>query len=141
MDYCTLQDLTRRYTEEVIVQLTDRSSPPTGVIDEAVVAEAIADASGFIDSFLAGRYALPLATVPATLRGKACDLALYLLHVDDPPARVKDARDHAESWLRAVQAGRAHIGVATSGEAPASTDGAQMVGGGRIFGRDQGGYV
>ena len=55
MTYATLDQLTDRYTERLLRQLTDRAAPPAGAIDAEVVDRALADTDAVIDGYLAGR--------------------------------------------------------------------------------------
>lgn len=75
MPYATVADLQDRLGEARLVQLTDLQSPPLGLVDLAVAQKALDDADAEIDGYLVGRYALPLATVPAVLRVHAITLA------------------------------------------------------------------
>lgn len=139
MPYCTRQDLIDRYGETEILQLTDRDG--IGVIDDTVVTRAIDDAGAEIDGYLAGRYRLPLATVPRLITSVACDLARYHLYADGAPEAVAKRHDDAIKLLGAVSRGAINLGLSTTGDAAATSDGAQMESGGRIFGRDEGGFI
>ena len=79
--YATLDQLTERFGERMLVQLTDRASPPAGTVDADVVARALADTAAVIDGYLAGRYVLPLAQTPPLL----ADLALAIAWVMSRP--------------------------------------------------------
>ena len=54
MNYCSQNDLTKRFGIDEIVGLTDDAG--IGTIDVAQVTQAIGDASATIDGYLAGRY-------------------------------------------------------------------------------------
>ncbi|MGU9776189.1 gp436 family protein [Salmonella enterica] len=84
MPYCTLDDLIGAFGESEIRQRSDRARPPAGVIDPAVVDQAIADADAEINMFLEGRGLLPLKSVPVTLRRMACDISRYYLYQNPP---------------------------------------------------------
>ena len=143
MSYCTLQDLIGRGYERELIELTDRSTPPAGVVDTALVDRAITDADALIDSYLQTRYTLPLAVVPATLERVACDLVRYFLHADADAVTetVRAGRDQAVSFLRTISRGEADIGPTAGGERPQGSGGAQIESGGRLFGRDSGGLI
>lgn len=141
MPYCTQQDLIDRFGENELVQLTDRSDPPAGIIDSTVVDKAIADAGALIDSYLQARYSLPLVQVPATLERVACDLTRYYLHEDAVPEIVKANYDHSVSFLRQVSRGEAAVGPTSGGDRPATSNVAQMETGGRVFGRGSSGFL
>lgn len=139
MPYCTRQNMIDRYGELEILQLTDRDD--TGIIDDQVLTQAIDDASAEIDGYLGGRYQLPLANVPSVLEHLACNIARYHLWADGASEAVKQRRDEAVKFLTAIAAGRVSLGLSDSGTRATPSDGAQMESGGRIFGRDQGGFI
>ena len=112
MPYATLQDLAYRYGTALLVSLTDRAAVPTGAIDAAVVARALADAEATIDGYLAGRYALPLGTVPGLVADLARAIAIYKLHLSAPDPKIKDDHDQAMRTLRDIAAGTVKLGVA-----------------------------
>ena len=79
MAYCTVAEMTVRFGEIELAQLTDLEDRET--VNEATVQAAITDASGEIDSYLSGRYALPITDVtPDMLRAGCMDLARYRLY-------------------------------------------------------------
>lgn len=133
MSYAAKADMVRCYSEAVLIDLTDRAG--TGAIDDAVLNGALADADAEINTYLAGRYKLPLATVPSVLVGKACAIARYLLDGDNGNEIVRDRYRDAVAWLRSVTTGNASLGLdATQGEqTPAG--GAEIKVGGRVFDR------
>lgn len=109
--YCTVADLTARFGAIEIAQLTDLEDRETVV--EATVQAAITDASGEIDSYLSGRYALPITgVVPDMLRAGCMDLARYRLYDDHPPEVVKQRRADFVTWLNRVAIG--HVQLALS---------------------------
>lgn len=114
MSYATQADLIARFGADELVQLTDRAEAHT--IDASVVAAALADADAAIDGYLAGRYAVPVAPVPALLLRLAADIARYLLHGNAAPDAVRRAYDDAIKMLRDLSAG---VAVLTGVAAPA----------------------
>lgn len=88
---------------------------------------ALADASVFADSYLARRYAVPLAVWGADLRAAVCRIAVYRLLTRagyDSAAEGSSFRkqyDDALAWLKDVAKGDATVsGGATAGaDAPA----------------------
>lgn len=93
MSYATQQDLVDRFGTQELAQLTDPAAGTT--IDATTVARALADADAEIDTRLAVRYTLPLASVPTVLVRVAADLARYFLWdaraTDQVRNRYKDA--------------------------------------------------
>lgn len=135
MPYVTQQQLIDRFGSEELIQLTDRAN--AGAIDTAVLNQAIADAGAEIDGYLAGRYQLPLATAPSILALYCGDIARYRLYDDAARDEVRKRYDDAIEFLKLVAKGTVRLGA----DEPAATGGAQMETGGRVFGRDQGGFM
>lgn len=107
MTYATRTDLEQRYGAD---ELTQRESMlPVGAIERA-----LADADAEIDGYCSGRYALPLAPVPATIPQLACLIARYRLLGDaGPDDRARKDYEDALRYLREVQSARASLaGVA-----------------------------
>lgn len=115
--YCTRADLIARFGESEIVYLEAGR-------DDAL-SEVIADASALIDSYLAGRYQLPLAAVPAVLMRISRDLVRYAAD-NAPDDTVKRRRDDAVKYLESLAAGRATLGLPAADE-PETNDTAEMV--------------
>ncbi len=123
MTYATLDQLTTRFGEVMLLQLTDRASPPAGAIDEDVVAQALSETDAAIDGYLAGRYALPLAVTPALLVPIALAIAIYRLHPYSPEdkitadykAAIADLDRIAKGTIRLPVAGLEPQGAASSG--------------------------
>lgn len=122
MPYAVLSDLVARYGEAELIQLTDRMGD--GAIDAAVVSQALADAGAVIDGYLAGRYTLPLASVPPILVGYCCDLARSRLYTDTPPENITKRADDAVKFLSLLGQGRINLGSAPE---PASDNSVQFV--------------
>lgn len=117
MTYCTREDLIAKFGESDITMLEDGKP--------AAVTEAIDDANSMINSYLAGRYNLPLATVPPVLLKVCRDLVRYSLDVD-PTDIIIRRRDDAVKYLESLANGRATLGVAQD-EEPVGGDTAEMV--------------
>lgn len=116
--YATRAALIDRFGEAELIQLTDRER--LGVIDDTVLDQAIADAAHEIDSHLAGRYTLPLATVPPVLTRVACDVARYRLYDDAAPEEVRNRYKDGVRWLEALARGTVSLGMPPA-ETPAAT--------------------
>ncbi len=134
--YCTQAQMIERFGETLVAQLTDRGQH--GAIDEAVLDAAIADASAEIDMYLAGRYELPLSSVPLTLARLACVLTRDILATgsDVSDERWSKQADDARKLLREIAAGKVSLGVDALAQQAQGGDGAQMQSGGRIWDRD-----
>lgn len=135
MTYATQQDLVDRFSSDELLQLTDRSN--TGQIDAVVVSRALGDADAEINGYLAARYSLPLATVPAVLVRLACDLARYQLYADRVTDSVRQRYEDAVRMLKSLAKGELQLGVASGLSTPVSDAGVRVIGPTRVFDRDQ----
>jgi phage gp36-like protein len=133
MAYNTKQNMIDRYGEEELIQLTDRTRD--GVINDAVLNQAINDAAAEIDGYLAGRYQLPLAVTPPILIVYACDMTRYRLYADAATEQVDKRYQDAVKFLRFAADGKVQLGPTADGSKPTPAGGAQMESGGRIWGR------
>jgi phage gp36-like protein len=122
MPYCTLQQLTDRYGEALLIQLTDRADVPADAIDGTIVARAQADADAVINEHIALRYALPVAGEPASLADMAMKITIYNLHVTEPEAKIAKDYEDTLKRLRAVATGSIIL-TDVAGIEPASKDG------------------
>ncbi|MEW6314133.1 MAG: DUF1320 domain-containing protein [Pseudomonadota bacterium] len=131
MSYATQQDLVDRFGEQELIQLTDRNN--NFVIDATVVARALADADAEIDGYLAGRYTLPLASVPVVLVRLAADMARYFLYDDRATEQVKARYDSAVRFLRSVASGDVSLGLSSANQPAPQSGGVQVAAGDRVF--------
>jgi phage gp36-like protein len=137
MPYAVQADIERAYGEELLYTIADRDG--AGAIDTGAVAQALADASAEIDTYLGSRYTVPLATVPPILKTYAVDIAVYRL-ARTPTEIQKDKYKDAVKFLTAVSTGSLSLGVAAP-PAPASTDLPEFSSQPRVFKRcDMGGF-
>ncbi|MES2948669.1 MAG: DUF1320 domain-containing protein [Pseudomonadota bacterium] len=103
MTYATLAEMITRFGEPELVQRTDRAEGVT--IDTVVLGKKLADADAEIDSYLAVRYALPLASTPVLLVSLAADIARYRLYDDGVPETVRQRYEDAVSLLKRMASG------------------------------------
>lgn len=122
MPYATSANLETSYGEAELIQLTDQAG--AGLVDEAVLNLALAKTDAEIDGYLVGRYALPLATVPANLVLFACDMARYRLYKDAAPEEVRNRYRDAVRYLEKVAAGQIGLGPDATGASQAPAGGA-----------------
>lgn len=132
MSYATQQNMIDRFGQREIIQLTDKSNPPTGAISVTVLEQALGDADAMINGYVSTRYALPMTDVPQQIVRIACDLARYFLD-KKPSEEIKLRYDQAVAWLRDVSAGRVNLGVAITQTTPAQSGGPQTTGSTRVF--------
>jgi phage gp36-like protein len=118
MPYCTQADLETRYSTAMLVALSDRGATPTGTVDAAFVARAIADAAALIDGYLKGVYALPLAATPAVVTDLALRIAIYYLHGQSVPDKIRQDHEQALRQLRDIAAGVLKLDAAGLEPAP-----------------------
>ena len=129
--------------------LSDMSfTPPDAVIALQAAAKqavtliraAIDDASGDIDGFVANRYQLPLANVPAKLKSLCNDLVIWRLlggstHGDDKSERYQRVQD-ANKWLERLAGGDISLDAQLK-NAPSNNPGTVVVAGDApVFDRD-----
>ncbi len=135
MTYATQADLTDRFGAVELAQLTDRASGQ--VIDTAVLDRALADADAEINSYLASRYALPLASTPTVLVRLAADMARYRLHDDRVTEAVRARYQDAVSLLKRLASGEVRLdGAATPPPAASNSSGVSVSSPDRVFGAD-----
>lgn len=102
MSYATRIDLEERYGGDELAQRE-------GMLTPGAVERALSDADAEIDSYLSGRYDVPLNPVPAILTRVSCALARYHLLGDSATEISRKAYDDALRFLRELQAGKAVI--------------------------------
>lgn len=103
MTYAVLDNLIDRFGQSELDQVADTTG--TGVVDVTRVERALADAGAEINLALAGRYALPLISVPEILVRIACDLARESLYEDAPTETVKTRAEQSRSLLLGIARG------------------------------------
>jgi phage gp36-like protein len=113
--YTTPQALIDAFGEHEMVELSDRATPRANAVDEAVLQDRCERATAEINAALAGRYTLPLQTVPELLRYLALDLARFYLYDREPPMIVKTRFDSARETLRDLGSGRKNLGADAAG--------------------------
>lgn len=136
MSYASKANMIARFGEDEVIALTDRTN--IGVVNDAVLESALAEADAEIDPYLAPRHKLPLASVPKILTGYACDIARYRLcgagvtETDSVRNRYKDA----VRFLESVAAGRIGLGLdAANNVAPPANTVQFSAPGSRVFDR------
>jgi phage gp36-like protein len=124
--YATLDNLVQRYSARTLVQVTDRATPPTGQVDQAVVDRALADTDAMIDGYLSARYRLPMATVPPLLVDLAEVISIYKLYRDVPTEKVKQDYRDALAMLGRIADGSVRLPI-DGIDAPANVEGGVRV--------------
>jgi len=133
--YATLDDLRAAFGEDELLAITDRDN--TGAVDAGLAEEALARAASEADSYLARRYAVPVAApAPPVLVAAVCDIARYRLtggpaSETDP---ILERYRQAVKWLERVAEGTADLpGQSQPGEGSAA--GVAFSTGRRVFDR------
>ncbi len=138
--YCAKQDLINRFGEDELINLTDRND--MSVIDEVILAQAIADACAEMNGYIGSRYALPLATIPETLKPFSCDIARYKLYDEQATEHVTERYNSAIKFLLSVSKGHISLGVDSDGAKATSTDFAEIQSAGSVFGvKNSSGFI
>lgn len=115
--YVSREQLERAISQNELAQLTNDEGG--SAINYDIIDDAICYASELIDSYIAGRYLLPLQSVPTLLRPLALDIARYWLHgrrinAADFPDTLNNAYNHALKTLRDIRDGKIHLQIAGS---------------------------
>lgn len=133
MPYATAQDMTDQFGSRELIALTDRDN--NGAVDSVALARALADADAAIDSYLAGRYTLPLGGTFPMLKRAACDLARYFLSGADVTEveAVRNRYKDAIRYLESIRDGKTRLAADAAGAAAPEPARISVVGGGRIF--------
>lgn len=104
MSYATRQDFADAFNEDETAALEAR-----GVTAETALASAAAE----VDSYLAGYYAVPLASVPEIIRDVTLDIARFRWWKDGASEAVEARYEQRIDWLKEVSRGRASVPGAT----------------------------
>lgn len=122
MIYATRTDMTQRFGERELVDLTDRED--TGQIGATVLNRALEDAVATVDGFVGKVYRLPLAgclkpalpgvaatyVSPPLLTRITCDLARYYLYTDLPDEHEVSRRHKAAmAELKSLAEGKTQL--------------------------------
>ena len=130
MLYATPEGLVKRYGEQSIKTLAISADSPK-------VAEALEDASQTIDSYLAGRYTLPLKSVPAVLERHCCYIARYFLEKNWATDQARRDYDDSIRYLEKVASGTISLGISEDGETVEGDNVAIIESQGSVWARDK----
>ncbi|STO55360.1 Mu-like prophage protein GP36 [Canicola haemoglobinophilus] len=132
--YATQDSLIKRYTADVLLSV---AMTKERTLDEAKVQEALEDASQTIDSYLAGRYALPLKQIPAVLERHCCYIARYFLEKNRATNQSRQDYEDSIRYLEKVAAGSISLGISEQGETVESDNTAMIESAGSVWARDK----
>ncbi len=131
--YATQDDIAALYGQELLAIVGDRAGD--GTIDAEAVTAALEMATSEIDTYLAARYNVPLASVPPYIKQICIDIAVYRLAHSDAP-RTEEMRRRYEDAIRFLTAfakGTVEVpGIDDGGEDDGS-DGETVGGGAKVI--------
>lgn len=123
-DFCTIAEFFQLADARQMKQLSGDANSPAG---EAANSQAILDmAASTVESYLANRVALPLATVPPVLRLLVTRLAegMHYARRADKPKAVEAGEKWATDWLAKFAQGEVSLPGAPAKQVPALIDSA-----------------
>ncbi len=110
--YATRADLIARYGHDVLLMIADRDHDD--VLDEALIDQALADASAEMDVYVGQRHRLPLEPVPPVLTRLCGDITIYRLSLDGGVTEERRQRyEDAVALLRRIANGEVSLGLPT----------------------------
>lgn len=112
MAYAAFSDLVARYGETEITRLAAPDGMLDGEADRARVQLALDDATAVIESYVRGRYQVPLNPVPPEIAAACCALARYNLAQGEgrtPTEQMKEARTDTLRWLERLSDGKVDL--------------------------------
>lgn len=124
MAYCTVQELTDRYSARMLLDLSDRGAAPAEEIDATLIDRAIADADALIDGYLKVRYALPLASVPRLVKDLSIRISIYYAHAHVASEKIREDYKDALRTLGEISRGLLQLDV--DGIEPAPSGSAEV---------------
>jgi phage gp36-like protein len=130
MAYATAQNFIDRYGDKESNQLSNRNSPTATTPNTDRLDLALEAASGIIDSWLSGRYAVPVAIPKAIepLRNHCLVLARCDLDNISTREKIQDDCERTYEWLKRVADGKikwAEPGLPGQPDLQGSTTGAR----------------
>ncbi|HDR1414518.1 TPA: DUF1320 family protein [Pasteurella multocida] len=132
--YATQESLIKRYTADVLLTVAMTAQR---TLDNVKVQEALEDASQTIDSYLAGRYSLPLKQIPAVLERHCCYIARYFLEKNRATDQARKDYEDSLRYLEKVAAGTISLGISEQGETVESDNIAMIESAGSVWARDK----
>ena len=117
--YATPADMIARFGQQ---EMIDLSAPGEQSVNEGVLTQALSDASALIDSYVSGRYTVPLSPIPVVLSRTACSVARYYLYDDQVKESVERSFKDATRYLQEISKGTVKLGLSQAGELSAQTE-------------------
>lgn len=108
MAYSTDTDLYDRIDQEMVIQLTDDAN--AGEVDETKLDNLRADCSELINTYLRGRYTVPVDPAPEILVNIEADLLVHKLYQRrsgyEIPDSISDSKKDAMELLKQINLGK-----------------------------------
>ena len=117
--YLSISEFVAQIGLEEVVRLTDVAGD--GRIDRALLVGTLAAVQAIADAYLAARFAVPLAAVPAIVKTAIGDMARARLYTRGAPEAVDGAGKAAVKLLERISEGKLPLpGVEAPAQAPSS---------------------
>lgn len=78
--YCEKADILGEIQEPDLISITDDTTPGTGIVDETILAQVIANSSGVIDRLVGNVYEVPFSPTPPSVRSLCLAIVCYRLY-------------------------------------------------------------
>ena len=130
--YATEAQFIEAFGQQETIELTNLENPAANSVNSIVLVAALVYASGLIDSYLSGRYTLPLSTIPEVLIALCLDIARYRLGHNAQEEDVRKRYEDALKMLRDIANGILKLGLPTADE-PVSSGSPDFVHPSRTF--------
>jgi len=134
MAYCTIDDLKKLIPEAKLIRLTDDEG--VGAVDTDRAQEAIDSAAEEMDTYMGGKFALPISGTAPPILGKInTDIAIYNLYSrvkETVPDTRAERYKNAVGLLKEIAKGNISIGLQPIPDAP---DAGDYAGGNRVSAR------
>lgn len=103
--YATTEEFQSKVGVQETVELTNLDDPAANTVNLTRLTDVLTDASREIDSYLATRYKVPLASVPGVLKVYCIDIAWYRLAQNNAPEQYATRYNNAIARLKDLQKG------------------------------------
>lgn len=110
MAYCDLTDIQKYKDPAVYVQITNDLDGDT--VDNDIIDEIVDKSANIIDSYIGGRYPLPLEVIPKIIRNIAIDLTVKFLYdrrLGEKDEIIEEAYENAIALLKDIRDGKLFI--------------------------------
>lgn len=118
MTYATQLEFVEAFGQELTIELTNLEDATATTINAAVFLRVATDSDSLINSYLSGRYTLPLSTTPGVIRTIALDIYRYKLGHNAQEEDVRQRYEDALKQLTDIAKGLMNLGLDDGTEAP-----------------------